>query len=116
VSLFIDAHPEQVAAAAGCGAPCIEIHTGHFADATAPKAQAAELARIIEAVRLGVDAGLRVHAGHGLNYDNVTQVAAIPEVRELNIGHAIIARALFTGLAEAVGEMKRLMLQATQSS
>ena len=115
VSLFIDADPQQVAAAAACGAPCIEIHTGHFADAATAAARDAELARIVEAVRLGVEAGLRVHAGHGLNYQNVTAIAAIPDILELNIGHAIIARALFTGLGPAVGEMKRLMLQARQA-
>ncbi|MGB5259455.1 MAG: pyridoxine 5'-phosphate synthase [Gammaproteobacteria bacterium] len=112
VSLFIDAEPEQITAAAECGAPCIEIHTGHFADAATPTVRAAELARIVEAVRLGVQAGLRVHAGHGINYHNVAEIAAIPDILELNIGHALMARALFTGLAEAVREMKRLMLQA----
>ncbi len=112
VSLFIDADPQQVAAAADCGAPCIEIHTGHYADAQTPRAQAQETARIVESVRLGVDAGLKVHAGHGLNYHNVAAIAAIPDILELNIGHAIMARALFTGLADAVREMKRLMLQS----
>ena len=116
VSLFIDAEPEQVAAAAECGAPCIEIHTGHFADAITPAARAEQLARIVEAVRLGVEAGLKVHAGHGLNYHNVGEIAAIADIIELNIGHAIIARALFTGMAEAVREMKRLMLAARQSA
>jgi pyridoxine 5-phosphate synthase len=111
VSLFIDAEPGQIAAAAEAGAPCIEIHTGHFADAVATQ-QAEELARIVEAARLGVDAGLKVHAGHGLNYHNVSEIAAIPEIRELNIGHAIIARAVFSGLANAVAEMKRLMREA----
>lgn len=112
VSLFIDADPQQVAAAADCGAPCIEIHTGHYADANTPRAQAQELARIVDSVRLGGDAGLKVHAGHGLNYHNVAAIAAIPDILELNIGHAIMARALFTGLADAVREMKRLMLQS----
>ena len=111
VSLFIDAEPGQIAAAAESGAPCIEIHTGHFADAAATQ-QAEELARIVEAARLGVDTGLKVHAGHGLNYHNVREIAAIPEIRELNIGHAIIARAVFSGLANAVAEMKRLMREA----
>ena len=114
VSLFIDAEPTQIAAAAACGAPCIEIHTGHFADATTAAARQAELARIVEAVRLGVEAGLKVHAGHGLNYQNVGEIAALPDIIELNIGHAIVARALFTGLTEAVIEMKRLMLTASQ--
>lgn len=110
VSLFIDAEPGQVAAAAESGAPCIEIHTGHFADAV--RGQSEQLARIVAAVRQGVDAGLTVHAGHGLNYHNVGHIAAIPEIRELNIGHAIIARAIFSGLANAVAEMKRLMREA----
>jgi pyridoxine 5-phosphate synthase len=112
VSLFIDADTAQVAAAAETGAPCIEIHTGHYADAADGDARHAQLARIVEAVRAGVDAGLRVHAGHGLHYHNVKAIAALPDIRELNIGHAIVARALFTGLREAVAEMKRLMLEA----
>jgi len=112
VSLFIDADPDQIDAAAASGAPCIEIHTGHFADATPGLAQTGELARIVEAVRLGEQAGLTVHAGHGLHYHNVQKIAAISGIRELNIGHAIIARALFTGLESAVAEMKRLMQEA----
>jgi pyridoxine 5-phosphate synthase len=112
VSLFIDADPDQVAAAAETGAPCIEIHTGHFADANGSLAQAEQLAHIVLAVQQGLDAGLTVHAGHGLHYHNVKKVAAIPGVRELNIGHAIIARAVFTGLASAVAEMKNLMREA----
>jgi pyridoxine 5-phosphate synthase len=112
VSLFIDADARQVAAAAAAGAPCIEIHTGRFADAADGRSRERELARRGEAVRLGVAAGMQVNAGHGLHYHNVTTIAAIPEVRELNIGHAIIARAVFTGLAAAVAEMKRLMYEA----
>jgi len=112
VSLFIDADAAQVEAAAQAGAPCIEIHTGHFADATDNRGRDRELARIVEAVTLGEQAGLQVNAGHGLHYHNVTAIASIPAVRELNIGHAIIARAVFTGLAAAVGEMKRLMCAA----
>jgi pyridoxine 5-phosphate synthase len=112
VSLFIDAIPAQIEAAADTGAPCIEIHTGHFADAQDVKQQAAELKRIVAAVQQGVAAGLTVHAGHGLHYENVGQIASIPEIRELNIGHAIVARALFAGLPAAVAEMKRLMLDA----
>ncbi|MGB5180411.1 MAG: pyridoxine 5'-phosphate synthase [Gammaproteobacteria bacterium] len=112
VSLFVDAEPAQIAAAAESGAPCIEIHTGHFADAGDAGQQGEELARIVEAVRQGVAAGLTVHAGHGLNYHNVKTIAAIAEIRELNIGHAIIARALFSGLANAVAGMKRLMREA----
>jgi len=112
VSLFIDADPAQVAAAAEAGAPCIEIHTGHYADAADTRSQRAELGRIVEAVRAAVDAGLRVHAGHGLHYHNVRAIASLADIRELNIGHAIVARALFTGLGAAVAEMKRLMLEA----
>jgi len=112
VSLFIDADPDQIDAAAASGAPCIEIHTGHFADAAPGLAQTEELARIVEAVRLGEQAGLAVHAGHGLHYHNVQKIAAVSGIRELNIGHAIMARALFTGLESAVAEMKRLMREA----
>jgi pyridoxine 5-phosphate synthase len=112
VSLFIDADPAQVEAAAGSGAPCIEIHTGHFADAVDARTAADELARIEAAARQGVAAGLKVHAGHGLHYGNVHRIAALPDVRELNIGHSIIARAVFTGLAAAVAEMKETMLRA----
>jgi pyridoxine 5-phosphate synthase len=112
VSLFIDADAMQVEAAAQTGAPCIEIHTGHFADATDSRSRDRELARIVEAVSLGEEAGLQVNAGHGLHYHNVKAIASIPAVRELNIGHAIIARAVFTGLAAAVREMKRLMSAA----
>lgn len=109
VSLFIDAEPAQIDAAAESGAPCIEIHTGHYADATDAAQQAEEFARIESAVRQGVAAGLQVNAGHGLHYENVQQIAAIADIRELNIGHAIISRAVFSGLAAAVSEMKRLM-------
>jgi pyridoxine 5-phosphate synthase len=112
VSLFIDADDRQVAAAAAAGAPCIEIHTGHYADAATPERRRAELDRILASVRLAGDAGLRVHAGHGLHYHNVRAIAAIPQILELNIGHAIIARALFTGLGTAVAVMKRLMRDA----
>lgn len=112
VSLFIDAEDEQIDAAAAVGAPVIEIHTGHYADAESREARDAEYRRILKAVARGVDAGLRVNAGHGLHYHNVQPVAAIAEVRELNIGHAIVARAVFSGLREAVREMKRLMREA----
>ena len=112
VSLFIDADPAQIEAAAACGAPAIEIHTGHYADAKTPSQQREEYLRIVEAVRKGVELGLQVNAGHGLHYHNVTDIAAIPDVKELNIGHAIVARSIFTGLEAAVREMKQLMLQA----
>ncbi len=112
VSLFIDADLAQVDAAARAGAPAIEIHTGHYADARDHATILQELQRIKSAVEHGVKAGLQVNAGHGLNYQNIAAVAAITHIRELNIGHAIIARALFTGLQESVREMKRLMLEA----
>lgn len=112
VSLFIDAELAQVEAAAAAGAPLIELHTGPYADADDP---VAELARIELAARAARELGLRVNAGHGLNYHNVQAVAAIPEIAELNIGHAIVARAVFSGIAEAVREMKRLMTEARVS-
>ncbi|MEO5702597.1 MAG: pyridoxine 5'-phosphate synthase [Gammaproteobacteria bacterium] len=116
VSLFIDANLAQVDAAASTGAPVIEIHTGHFADAPDMATRAQELQRIIDAVNHGKRAGLQVNAGHGLNYQNIGAIAALPDISELNIGHAIIARAMFTGLEEAVREMKRLMLEARTSN
>ncbi len=110
VSLFIDADAQQIEAAADVGAPVIEIHTGHFADVATPAEADAELQRIRDAVTLAQSLGLVVNAGHGLHYHNVQAIAAIPAINELNIGHAIIARALFTGLQTAVAEMKALML------
>ncbi len=115
VSLFIDADSAQIEAAAEVGAPVIEIHTGHFADAETPQARQAEFERIAAAAKHGDALGLHVNAGHGLNYQNVGQVAAIPQLRELNIGNAIVARAVFTGLQAAVREMKRLMLAARET-
>ncbi len=115
VSLFIDAEPEQLEAAVAAGAPVVEIHTGHYADAVGEEARRRELLRIQEAVALGLRLGLQVNAGHGLDYHNVGEIASIPGVRELNIGHAIVARAIFSGLAEAVREMKRLMTAAAAS-
>jgi pyridoxine 5-phosphate synthase len=111
VALFIDADPAQVEAAARAGAPAIEIHTGRYAEFDGAAANA-ELARIEQAVGLGRELRLQVNAGHGLNYHNVQPVAALPGISDLNIGHAIVARALFTGLREAVREMKRLMVEA----
>ena len=111
VSLFIDADERQIEAAREVGAPVIEIHTGHYAD-SAGAAQAQELARVEQATQQGLALGLQVNAGHGLHYHNVQAIAAIPGISELNIGHAIIARAVFSGLDEAVREMKRLMLAA----
>ncbi len=111
VSLFIDPDPVQVEAAERIGAPAIELHTGAYAEATGA-AKAMELERLVQCARLGAGLGLEVHAGHGLNYHNVQPVAAIPDIVELNIGHAIISRAVFEGLAPAVREMKALMMAA----
>jgi pyridoxine 5-phosphate synthase len=112
VSLFIDADPEQVAAAAEVGAPVIEIHTGHYADAVDVSARGSEYQRILAAVNQAGELGLHVNAGHGLHYGNVMEIARISAIRELNIGHAIIARAIFDGLSDAVREMKSLMIEA----
>ena len=112
VSLFIDADFSQIDAAAAVGAPAIEIHTGHYADASDREARGVELDRIQRAAAYADSLGLQVNAGHGLHYHNVQAIAAIPAVRELNIGHAIVARALFTGLGPAVAEMLRLMREA----
>ena len=111
VSLFIDPDPRQIESAAAVGAPVIELHTGAYAEAEGA-AQAKQLERLAQAVRLGGSLGLTVHAGHGLNYHNVQPVAALGGIVELNIGHAIIAHAVFVGLAQAVREMKALMLAA----
>jgi len=116
VSLFIDADRHQIDAAADCGAPVIELHTGHYAGATTPAACALEQERIRQASAYALSLGLKVNAGHGLNYHNVAGIAALPGINELNIGHAIVARALFTGLIPAVAEMKRLMEQARFAS
>jgi pyridoxine 5-phosphate synthase len=113
VSLFVDADVAQIDAALRSGAPVIEIHTGRYADAPSADERGEELARIGLGVQQGLDLGLQVNAGHGLNYHNVQAIAAIPGVAELNIGHAIVARALFSGLQEAVREMKRLMREAS---
>ncbi|VEB95775.1 Pyridoxine 5'-phosphate synthase [Cedecea lapagei] len=112
VSLFIDADHAQIDAAVAVGAPYIEIHTGCYADAEDEVTQAKELARIVEAASYAAAKGLKVNAGHGLTYHNVQAIARIPEMHELNIGHAIIGRAVMSGLKEAVAEMKRLMQEA----
>ncbi|MEQ5160563.1 pyridoxine 5'-phosphate synthase [Proteus terrae] len=112
VSLFIDPDHEQINAADRVGAPFIEIHTGAYADAEDEMAQEKEFVRIRDAVTYAVSKGLKVNAGHGLHYHNVQRIAALPELYELNIGHAIIGRAVFSGLAPAVEEMKRLMREA----
>lgn len=112
VSLFIDPEIKQIEAALSIGAPAIEIHTGAYADAENEEEQKQELHRIIHAVQFAHEAGLIVNAGHGLNYQNVQAIACIPEINELNIGHSIIAQAIFIGLQSAVSEMKRLMVSA----
>jgi pyridoxine 5-phosphate synthase len=112
VSLFIDPDPRQVEAARAAGAPVVELHTGCYADRGERQARQVEFERVVDAARQAAECGLTVHAGHGLNYHNVTPIAAIPQVGELNIGHAVVARAVFVGLTEAVREMKRLMREA----
>ncbi len=109
VSLFVDAQPAQLEAARKVGAPVVEIHTGHYAEAASREQRAQELEKIKTAVAHGLELGLQVNAGHGLDYHNVREIAAIHGVRELNIGHAIISRALFSGLVEAVADMRRLL-------
>lgn len=111
VSLFIDPDPAQIDATIRCGAPVIELHTGAYAEAETAKEQVDELQRIQEAASYAYQKGLIVNAGHGLHYHNVEQIAEIPELNELNIGHGIVARALFVGLKEAISEMKQIMLQ-----
>ena len=111
-SLFIDPDPAQLEASAACGAPVVELHTGTYADASDRIEQARELDRLRAAAEYGDRLGLTIHAGHGLHYHNVQPVAAIDEVVELNIGHAIVARAVFDGIDKAVADMKALMLAA----
>lgn len=111
-SLFIDADKAQIDAALASKAPFIEIHTGHYAEATTEAEQEQELKKLQEQIKYAHDIGLKVNAGHGLTYFNVKPIAAIPEVIELNIGHAIIARAAIDGLDKAVRDMKQLMLEA----
>lgn len=111
VSLFIDPEHEQIDAALECGAPVVELHTGCYADASGAERDA-ELLRVVAAAQYADELGLIVNAGHGLHYDNVTAIAGIAPIVELNIGHAIVARAVFDGLTVAVGEMKRLMSAA----
>ncbi|MEE3652089.1 MULTISPECIES: pyridoxine 5'-phosphate synthase [unclassified Brenneria] len=112
VSLFIDADKRQIDAAAASGAPYIEIHTGAYADAVDEPSRQHEFARIREAAAYAAGKGLKVNAGHGLTYHNVLPIAALPEMHELNIGHAIIGRAVMSGLGTAVVEMKALLREA----
>ncbi len=115
VSLFIDPDEEQIQAAAESGAGVIELHTGSYADAATAAEQQAELIRIKQSVLFGVQRGLRVNAGHGLHYTNVQPIAAIADISELNIGHAIVAHAVFAGWENAVREMKAIMVKARLS-
>ncbi|MHB8667100.1 MAG: pyridoxine 5'-phosphate synthase [Burkholderiales bacterium] len=114
VSLFINADRAQIDASKAAGAPVIELHTGHYADASGEERRA-EFERICAAVEYGNRVGLKVNAGHGLNYDNVAAVAAVKGIAELNIGHAIVAQAVFVGWEAAVREMKRLMTEARRA-
>ena len=111
VSLFVNADHAQIDAAVKTSAPVIEIHTGRYSDALTAKGQQEELEKICSAVTHGVNQGLKVNAGHGLHYNNVQSIAAITDISELNIGHSIVARALFIGFEQAVQEMKKLMLE-----
>ena len=115
VSLFIDPEEKQIKAAQDCGASVIELHTGRYAD-VAGQEQLAELDRIKRAAHYGDSIGLRVNAGHGLNESNVLSIAAIKELSELNIGHAIVAEAVFKGWQKAITDMKSLMIQGRQGS
>ncbi|HEY5799402.1 MAG TPA: pyridoxine 5'-phosphate synthase [Burkholderiaceae bacterium] len=112
VSLFIDPDEKQIEAAAAAGAPVIELHTGRYADAHNDVIQMAELQRIQHGTSVGVRCGLKVNAGHGLHYTNVQAIAAIPDIAELNIGHAIVAQAVFSGWENAVRDMKAIMVAA----
>lgn len=112
VSLFIDPDAEQIAAAKAVGAPVIELHTGRYADAHDAAEQAVELERVAASVVVGENHGLIVNAGHGLHYTNVQPIAALPGIKELNIGHAVVAHAVFVGWQNAVREMKAIMVAA----
>lgn len=110
VSLFIDADVRQIEAARALGANAVELHTGRYADAVTPDDQDREFNQLVDAGRFAVDEGLVLHVGHGLTYRNVSRVAGIPGVCELNIGHSIVARAIMVGFEQAVREMKRLVI------
>ncbi len=114
VSLFIDPDTTHIDAAKACGVPTIELHTGSYADAKCKEEQMAELERIRKAAAYAHQLGIQVNAGHGLHYHNVGPIAQIREIQELNIGHSIIARAVFSGLSSAVADMKMLMVEARQ--
>jgi pyridoxine 5-phosphate synthase len=116
VSLFIDPDEAQIDAAVKAGAPVVELHTGRYAEAKDAARQAEELARIRQVAHYAHSAGLQVNAGHGLHFYNVEAICAIPELVELNIGHSIIAQAVFSGLAQTVKDLKRIMRNARQAS
>jgi pyridoxine 5-phosphate synthase len=115
VSLFLDPNLEQIEAALALGVEAVELHTGTFANA-AGEEQQAELQSLVQVGRTIRSAGVQLHAGHGLNYRNVHLVAAIEGMRELNIGHSIVSRAVFVGLEQAVREMKRLIVEAARAA
>jgi pyridoxine 5-phosphate synthase len=112
VALFVDPEPRQLEACVASGAPHLEIHTGTYADATRAEQRARELGRITQFAAQAARAGIEVHAGHGLNLHNVAAIAAIPQIVELNIGHSIVARALYVGFPKAVKEMRQAMSRA----
>ena len=116
VSLFIDPENDQIDAAVAAGAPVIELHTGRYAESVDPADVEYEFERIAKAVAYGVEKGLRVNAGHGLHYGNVARIAAIAGITELNIGHAIVADAVFRGWQVSVTDMKRLILEAAAAN
>lgn len=116
VSLFIDPDAGQIEAAAQAGAEIIELHTGAYADAADDAAREQQLARLRDGIAAALGEGLRVNAGHGLHYDNVQAVAALPGIAELNIGHAIVAQAVFDGWEPAIRRMKALMISAAQQT
>jgi pyridoxine 5-phosphate synthase len=111
VSLFVDPDPEALRASAALGADAVELHTGEYANASG-EARGRELLRLHEGARLGADMGLAVHAGHGLTYENVIPVAALPGIEEVNIGHSIMARAILVGMERAVRDMRELIREA----
>ncbi len=111
VSLFIDPEEKQVRASLDVGAQCVELHTGRYAEAESPEAQEREFENLAACARLAYELGLRVHAGHGLTYNNVARLAALPEIEEFSIGHSVIARSVFVGLEKAVRDMNALIKQ-----
>ena len=111
VSLFLDPDEKQIEAAFLCGSDAVELHTGKYADAITGEERQNELLRLTQGAKLILELGMRLHAGHGLNYRNVLPIASIPCMAELNIGHGIVSRAVFVGLTQAVREMKQLLFQ-----